>query len=103
MKEEIKLREALAVIPTKVLDELRVKEFNVRTVTTDGELSVSCYPFPGIYIEVYLKSDDATKESDIRNTIERAIGETVSCTCSPEMSGCPKAVYRVDFEMKGIA
>ena len=104
MKEDqtIKLRQALSVISTNVLEELGVKEFRVLTVTTDEERSVTRYPFQGIYIEAYLKSDNATRESRMRNIIEKAIGEKLSCACSPEMSGCQKAVYRVDFEMQGV-
>lgn len=100
--QEIKLRDALAVIPTKVQEKLGVKEFKVLTVATDEERRVTRYPFLGIYIEACLQPDSTTRESEMRDTIEKAICEKLSCTCSPEMSGCQKAVYRVDFEMKCI-
>ena len=104
MKDQaIKLREVLAEMPTSVMEELGVKAFNVLTVTNSDERSVTRYPFLGIYIEACLRSDNAIKESEMRNAIEKAIGEKLSCTCSPEMSGCQKAVYRVDFEMHGVA
>ena len=96
------LQNTLEAIPPDVRESLAIKGFIVRTVATDDERSVSCYPFCGTYIEVCLKSDKVIKELDLRNGIEQTIGKKLSCYCSPEMLGCEKTVYRVDFEMQGV-
>lgn len=101
-EQENNLKKALDTIPQNIREDLKIKEFSVHTVATDEERSVTRYPFLGIYIEVSLKSEIATRESEMRNVIEKAIGEKLSCTCSPEMAGCHKAVYRVDFEMQCV-
>ena len=100
---ESNLLKVLDTIPPNILKELTIKGFKVRTIVTDEEKRVTRYPFCGTYIEAELIVDGTTRaESKMRNVIEKAIGKKLSCTCSPEMSGCQKAVYRVDFEMQGV-
>ena len=101
--EESKLIKALDAIPPSTLKELTIQGFKVRTIASDEDKRVTRYPFCGIYIEVELIGEGTAKaESEMRNVIEKAIGKKLSCTCSPEMSGYQKAVYRVDFEMQGV-
>ena len=100
--QTINLKNTLDAISPEVREGLAITGFTVSTVALDDERSVLRYPFCGTYIEVGLKSDKVTKELDLRNVIEKTIGKKLSCYCSPEMSSCQKAVYRVDFEMQGV-
>ena len=96
------LQKALNSIPPKDRVDLKVNGFVVREITTEEDLSVSRYPFRGMYIEVNLAADSIVRESTLRGVIEAAIDKKLSCYCSPEMVGGQKAVYRVDFEMQHV-
>ena len=96
------LQKALNSIPPKERENMKMTGLVVRAITTEEDLSVSRYPFRGLYIEVNLKADGIVRESTLRSAIEAAIDKKLSCTCSPEMAEGQKAVYRVDFEMQYV-
>ena len=96
------LQKALNSIPPKEREGLKITGLVVRAITTEEDLSVSRYPFRGMYIEVNLEADSIVRESTLRGVIETAVDQRLSCTCSPEMAGGQKAVYRVDYEMQHV-